>query len=186
MLDRWWPVALASEPRVPDAAQLATIGPDLRPGLRTVLLKDFGPDQGLVFYTNYGSRKARDLDATGVAVLLLHWKSLERQVIAEGRVERTDAATSDAYFATRPRGAQVGAWASDQSRPLLDRSVLDRRIADVDARFAGREVPRPPFWGGYRLVPDRFEFWQGHTDRLHERIEFTRSGATWSRRLLYP
>jgi len=185
-IDRWWPEALASEPDVPDAMQIATVGADGRPTLRTVLLKEFGPDVGFVFFTNYGSRKASDLAATGVCAALLHWKSLQRQVIAEGRVHRADASTSDAYFHTRPRGSQIGAWASDQSRGLSDRVTLERRVAEVEARYAGREVPRPPTWGGFHLVPDRFEFWQGRTDRLHERVEFTRTPTGWTRRLLYP
>ena len=186
ILDRWWPQATASEPDVPDAMQVATVGADGRPTLRTVLLKDFGPEQGLVFFTNYGSRKARDLDTTGVCAVLLHWKSLQRQVIAEGRAHRTDAVASDAYFHTRPRGSQIGAWASDQSHVLPDRPTLERRVAEVEARFAGHAVPRPTFWGGFCLVPDRFEFWQGRSDRLHDRVEFTRTATGWTRRLLYP
>jgi pyridoxamine 5'-phosphate oxidase len=185
-LSAWWPEAERAEPRVHDAAQLATVDEHGRPTLRTVLVKDWGPEQGLVFFTNYTSRKARQLDATGLAALLLHWKALERQVIAEGAVERAEEATSDAYFATRPRGSQLGAWASDQSSLLHDREALERRLAEVAARFEGGPVPRPPFWGGYHLRPVRFEFWQGRPDRLHHRAEWLLQDGAWVRGLLYP
>lgn len=182
----WFAEGEATEPRVPEAMQLATVSPEGRPRLRTVLLK--GIDcEGLVFYTNYGSRKAQDLDATGVAAVLFHFKGLERQIIVEGLVERVEAALSDAYHASRPRGSQVGAWASDQSRPTPGREALLAEVEAITARFEAGEVPRPPHWGGYRIRPDRWEFWQGHPDRLHERWELTQddSGA-WVGRWLQP
>lgn len=183
---RWTEEAAASEPDVPEAAQLATVTADGRPRVRTVLVKWWSAQDGFGIFTNYGSRKARDLDATGVGALLFHWKSLQRQISVEGRVARASAADCDAYFATRPRGSQLGAWASEQSQPLHDRAVLERRIVEAEARFGGRDVARPPFWGGFRLVPDRFEFWQGQPDRLHHRVELTRAEGGWSRRQLYP
>lgn len=184
-LARWMDEAVASEPDVPEAMQLATVGPDGRPALRTVLLRGHGPD-GLVFYTNLGSRKARHLLANGRAAALLHWKSLQRQVIAEGSVAPVTDAEADAYWATRPRGSQLGGWASRQSEPLARRGDLDARIAELDARFEGTPVPRPPFWGGFRLRPDRIELWQGRPDRLHDRHLYTVGPDGWSVSLLQP
>ena len=182
----WFAEGEATEPRVPEAMQLATVTADGRPRLRTVLLKGLD-DDGLVFYTNYRSRKAQDLDATGVAAALFHFKGLERQVIVEGRVERVDAETSDTYHASRGRGSQIGAWASDQSAPTEGREALMTQVVHHTERFAGGPVPRPPHWGGYRLIPDRWEFWQGHPDRLHERWELSRDdGAHWTGRWLQP
>lgn len=183
-IDAWMNDAIDTEPDVPDAMQLATVDPQGRPTLRTVLLKQWNAD-GLVFYTNYGSRKAQQLDAVGFASVLLHWKSRERQLIAEGRVERVSAAQSDAYFASRCRGSQVGAWASLQSQPLDERDTLVTRVAAKQAGFDGEPVPRPPNWGGYRLIPDRIEFWQGMSDRLHQRQVYEAS-ADWAEHLLYP
>lgn len=182
---RWMAEASVSEPDVPDAMQLATVGPDGRPALRTVLLRGHGPD-GMVFYTNLGSRKAGHLLADGRAAALLHWKSLQRQVIAEGPVGPVTDAEADAYWATRPRGSQLGGWASRQSQPLPDRRELDARVAEFDARFAGGPVPRPPFWSGFRLRPDRIELWQGRPDRLHDRHLYTLGPAGWSVTLLQP
>ncbi len=184
-LRAWLDEATATEPSVPDAMQVATVGPDGRPSLRTVLLKEAGPD-GLVFYTNLGSRKARQLADRPQVALLLHWKSLERQVIAEGLATPVADAEADAYFATRPRGSQLGAWASRQSEPIDPPGALDRRMLEVTRRFEGAEVPRPPFWSGFRVVPDRIELWQGRPDRLHDRVLFERDGDGWRRSLRYP
>jgi pyridoxamine 5'-phosphate oxidase len=181
----WFAEAEAHEPDVPNAMQLATVGPEGAPRLRTVLLK--GVDEaGLVFYTNLGSRKGRDLNENPRVAVTFHWKSLERQVHVEGRVRPVLPDEADAYFATRNRGSQVGAWASDQSRPVESRAALLEAVARHEARFEGREVPRPPYWSGFRIVPDRWEFWQGLPDRLHDRFEFLPEGSGWSRRRLQP
>jgi pyridoxamine 5'-phosphate oxidase len=186
LLIQWLKAAEQTEPRVPDAMQLATVGADGRPQVRTVLLKDSGPQQGLIFYTNYASRKAGALDATKTAAICLHWKDLARQVIVDGHIERTDDPTSDAYFATRSRGSQLAAWASRQSAPLVDLDEIAGRMKKYQERFADGPVPRPPFWGGYRLIPDRFEFWQSRADRLHHRSLYVRSGDGWATSTLYP
>lgn len=185
-LAAWMREAIEAEPRVPDAMQVASVDTDGRPSLRTVLLKAWGAD-GLVFYTNLGSRKAAQLDARPSCAVLLHWKSLERQVIAEGAVSRVSDVEADAYWATRPRGSQLGAWASHQSAPLASRDDLNAQLDAVMARFPDGVVPRPPFWGGYRLRPTRVEFWQGRADRLHDRCVFElHDDETWRRGLLQP
>lgn len=184
-LAAWYGEAEASEPRVPDAMQVATVDPDGRPSLRTVLLKDFGPD-GLVFYTNLGSRKAEALSHEPRVALLLHWKSRERQVLVDGTAAPLDDATADAYFASRARGSQLGAWASRQSEPLDDAHTLAARVAQMGERFEGRDVPRPPFWSGFRVTPHTMEFWQGMPSRLHVRTVYTREGDGWSKGLRYP
>ncbi len=177
---RWLAEAQAREPRVATAMQLATVsGTTGHPSIRTVLLKGWGPE-GLVFYTNLESRKAVELDEVSDAALCFHWKSLERQVTVEGRVERVSDQDADVYFDTRPRGSKLGAWASQQSRPRQD-GELEARLAEVTARFQGGQVSRPPFWGGYCLVPTRYEFWQGYADRLHDRQVYQRSEAGWRR-----
>lgn len=184
-LAAWIRDAIAAEPDVPDAMQVASVGPDGRPSLRTVLLKHHGPD-GLVFYTNLGSRKGAELTAHPHVALLLHWKSLQRQLIAEGPVEPVSSADADAYWASRPRGSQIGGWASLQSQPLPARAVLEARVAEIETRYADRPVPRPPHWSGFRCRPTRVEFWQGRPDRLHERVVYTLADGRWTRGALFP
>lgn len=185
LFDDWFAQARAGEPNDPNAMALATADAAGRPSVRMVLLKGHGPD-GFVFYTNRDGRKAGDLAANPHAALLFHWKSLRRQVRVEGAVTPASDAESDAYFATRSRDSQLGAWASDQSRPLDARATFEARFAEVQARFDGGDVPRPPFWGGYRVVPEQIEFWSDRAHRLHERRLFTRAGDGWAEGLLYP
>ena len=185
LFDDWYAEAKAAEPNDPNAMALATADADGRPSVRMVLLKGHGVE-GFTFYTNRGSRKAADLAANMQAALLFHWKSLRRQVRIAGPVTLASDAESDAYFASRGRDSQLGAWASDQSRPLPDRPTFEARVAAMTARFDGGDVPRPPFWGGYRIVPDQIEFWQDRAHRLHERRLFTRAGDDWTEGLLYP
>lgn len=176
----------AGEPE-PTAMSVATADADGRPSLRVVLLKHLDAD-GFVFYTNTLSAKGRQLAANPRAAVCLHWKHLDLQVQvrAEGRVERVGPEEADAYFASRPRGSQIGAWASLQSRPLASRDELERRIAEVESRFEGTDVTRPPHWSGYRLRPDRVEFWHGREYRLHDRHLFTCDGGEWHQQRLFP
>ncbi|MFL6764208.1 MAG: pyridoxamine 5'-phosphate oxidase [Sphingomicrobium sp.] len=185
MFDDWLAEARASEPNEPEAMALATAGSDQRPSVRMVLLKAHGPE-GFTFYTHEGSRKGEDLALNPQAALLFHWKSLCRQVRIEGPVERVGDVEADVYFATRARDSQLGAWASDQSRPLDSRATFEKRFEQAKQRFAGKEVPRPASWGGYRVVPERIEFWTAREHRLHERRLFTRGPEGWSEGLLYP
>jgi pyridoxamine 5'-phosphate oxidase len=183
----WFAEAGKSEPNDPSALTLATVGPDGTPSARMVLLKGYDPD-GFVFYTNYESRKGLQLIAHPKAAMLFHWKSLRRQVRLEGPVSQTTAGEADAYFATRARGSQIGAWASDQSRPLESRFALEKRVAEFGARHLIGSVPRPPHWSGFRLQPLLIEFWQDQAFRLHDRLEYRRTAADqpWTTRTLYP
>ncbi|HET6702571.1 MAG TPA: pyridoxamine 5'-phosphate oxidase [Gemmatimonadaceae bacterium] len=169
----------------PTAMTLATVGADGQPSARLVLLKAVD-ERGFVFYTNLRSRKGRDLAANPRAALTVHWQPLDVQVRVEGTVEQVSDREADEYFATRERGSQIGAWASDQSETLARDADLDARVAEVERRFAGRDVPRPPHWSGYRVIPVRVEFWRNRPSRLHERRLFERDGGEWRARLLFP
>jgi pyridoxamine 5'-phosphate oxidase len=183
----WYAEAEKSEPNDPSAMTLATVGADGTPSARMVLLKGYDAS-GFVFYTNYESRKGHQLLAHPKAALLFHWKSLRRQVRLEGAVTQTTPEEADAYFATRDRGSQIGAWASDQSRPLESRFALEKRVAELGARHMIGKVPRPPYWAGFRLQPLLIEFWQDGAFRLHDRLEYRRSSPAepWATRTLYP
>lgn len=169
----------------PTAFALGTVSRDGQPSVRILLLKHVDA-RGFVFYTNFESRKGRELSATGKAALCFHWQPLEVQVRVEGPVERVSDDEADAYFASRARGSQLGAWASLQSRPIDPPGELERRVAEFEAKFAGRDVPRPPHWGGWRLVPSAIEFWKNMPSRLHVRHRYTRSGSGWKIETLYP
>jgi pyridoxamine 5'-phosphate oxidase len=164
---------------------LATADAAGRPSVRMVLLRGID-ERGFVFHTNYNSRKARELGENPHAALCFHWHSLEEQIRVEGRIERLSAEESDAYFNSRPRGSQLGAWASNQSAALASRETLEQEYREVERQYEGKPVPRPPFWGGFRLVPDRIEFWFGRPDRLHDRILYTQDGSAWRIERLYP
>ena len=182
----WFAEAEASEPSDPNAMALATVGADGLPDVRMVLLKSFDAN-GFVFYTSRESTKGQELTTNPKAALCFHWKSLGRQVRVRGNVEEASSEEADAYFATRPKGSQIGAWASQQSQPIESRFALERAVAKYAAKFGLRTVPRPPYWGGYRIKPTSIEFWQAQTFRLHDRIAFTLgSDGGWRRQRLYP
>ncbi|MGE0378625.1 MAG: pyridoxamine 5'-phosphate oxidase [Planctomycetaceae bacterium] len=169
----------------PLAMALATVGADGRPTVRIVLLRGLD-EAGLKFYTNIHSRKGEALAVHPYAAVCLHWEPLRSQIRVEGMAERTSDEDSDAYWAARPRESRIGAWASEQSQPLPDRQTLADRVADIEKRYPGEEIPRPPFWGGYRLIPDRIEFWHGQPARLHERDVYQYTDTGWTHGLLYP
>ncbi len=195
LFNTWFAEAQASEINDPNAVALSTVGADGRPSSRMVLLKGHGPEMesqitgsrgGFIFYTNLESRKAGELSANPNVALLFHWKSLRRQIRIEGALRRVSDATADAYFATRSRNSQLGAWASDQSRPLDSRATFEARFTEIESRYDGQDVPRPPHWSGHIVIPDRVEFWQDREFRLHERWVYTRHGDSWTTGMLYP
>lgn len=185
LFDQWYAEARASEINDSNAMTIATADALGQPSARMVLLKGHGPD-GFVFYTNKQSHKAADIAANPQAAILFHWKSLRRQIRIEGSLSSVPDSTADRYFATRSRDSQLGAWASEQSRPLASRETFEARFEEMTERFAGGDVPRPPHWSGYCLEPARFEFWQDRAHRLHERRTFVRQGEDWIEGLLYP
>ena len=185
LFEAWLREATASEPNDPNAMTLSTVDADGLPDARMVLLKTVDA-RGFTFYTNFESAKGRELQANPKAALSFHWKSLRRAVRVRGTVETVSAEEADAYFASRARSARIGAWASDQSRPMPDRFALEKRVAEVGLRFGLGAVPRPPNWSGFRVVPASMEFWRDRPFRLHERLVFARAGAGWTTSRLYP
>jgi len=175
---RWFEEALAIKTIEINAMTLATASKEARPSCRTVLLKHFN-EEGLIFYTNYESRKAEELEENPFAMTTIFWHEQMRQICVEGKVERISLEESQAYFSTRPRGSQLGAWASRQDTVVESRELLDEEFRKVEKKYQGLEIPLPPFWGGYRLIPNRFEFWQGHANRLHDRFEYCFESGKW-------
>lgn len=183
--DRWFQAATRAQALDPNAMSIATVAADGQPSSRTVLLKYYD-QHGFVFYTNLGSRKAREIDANPKVALLFFWPEIHRQVKIRGTAERVAAAESLAYFARRPRESQLGAWVSEQSRPISSRALLEQKFAEMKQKFAAGEVPLPSFWGGYRVVPSVIEFWQGQESRLHDRFTYTRMAQGWAIERLAP
>jgi len=181
----WFEEAKTTESLLPEAMSVASVGADGRPSSRMVLLKE-ADERGFVFYTNLGSRKGQEIGANAYVALLFHWKSLKRQIRIEGSAEPVADEEADAYFASRDRGAQIGAWASDQSQPMEGRFDLEKRVAQFTAKFGIAKIDRPPFWSGLRVVPDRYEFWNDGRFRLHERLIYIRNGGGWRTERLYP
>ena len=182
---KWLEDATASEPNDPNALALATVDSDGLPDVRMVLLKGFD-ERGFVFYTNFESAKGREILSSMKAAMCFHWKTLRRQVRIRGPVEQVSDAEADEYYASRPRGSRIGAWASKQSRPLESRFALEKAVAEYTAKHAIGEIPRPPYWSGFRILPQSIEFWHDRPFRLHDRVVFSRSGDTWEKTRLYP
>ena len=181
----WFELAKANEPSDVDAASIATVGADGQPSIRIVLIREVSKD-GFKFYTNLGSRKAREIENNPQMALCFHWKSIAKQVRVEGRAQLVSDAVADRYFAGRPRESQIGAWASQQSQTLASRAKLEADFREFETKFAGDAVPRPPFWSGYQLQPTRFEFWDKRDHRLHDRQNYQKDGDDWQYELLYP
>ena len=181
----WFEKVIEADLHEPNAMILATASREGRPSARIVLLKGYD-ERGFVFYTNYGGRKAREIEANPLCALLFYWGELERQVRIEGRAYRISEEESDAYFLSRPRGSRLAAWASEQSRQVESRRILEERVRALEADYEGREVPRPPFWGGYRVEPEVIEFWQGRENRLHDRLVYRRTEGEWRIERLQP
>ena len=182
---RWFEDAFSAGLHEPNAMTVATATPDGKPSARVVLLKGFD-ERGFVFYTNYEGRKGRELEENPYCALVFYWGELERQVRIEGRASRVPAEESDAYYGSRPRGSRLGAWASAQSREVGDRAALEERLRGLEAEHEGREVTRPPFWGGFRVAPEVVEFWQGRENRLHDRLAYRHAGNVWEVARLQP
>ena len=185
LFGRWFKEAERAGVFLPEAITLATATKDGKPSARMMLLKGFD-ENGFTFFTNYKSRKAGQIEENPRAAIICHWSTLQRQIRIEGTLARLSEEESYAYFSTRPRGSRIGAWASKQSQTLESRQALEERVKEYEAEFAGKDVPLPPFWGGYLLTPERIEFWQGRADRLHDRFRFLREGDGWARARMSP
>lgn len=185
LFSQWLEDATASEPNDPNALALATVDTDGMPDVRMVLLKGVD-ERGFVFYTNFESAKGEEILSSMKAAMCFHWKSLRRQVRIRGEVEQVSDAEADEYYSSRPRGSRIGAWASRQSRPLESRFALEKAVAEYTAKYAIGEIPRPPHWSGFRIIPQSIEFWHDRPFRLHDRIKFTRSQDSWAKTRLYP